>query len=150
MLGPRPISEKSRYGLRALFELSLRNAVEPVKIQDIASSQRIPQRFLEVILAELKHGGFVQSRRGNDGGYSLARSPAEITLGEVLEFMQGRNGKYPKHNAATYAVAGDYAFGKLWETIAQALGSIYDNTTLADLVEQELAARRIHSADYII
>ena len=73
MVGPSKISKRCRYGLRAIFELALRGTSEPVKIQDIASAQGIPQRFLEIILSELKQGGFVESRRGSNGAYMLAR-----------------------------------------------------------------------------
>ena len=77
------ISKKCQYALRAVFELASRNNNEPVKTHDIARSQRISPRFTEVILNELKHGGFVESKRGNVGGYLLARSPDDLTVKEM-------------------------------------------------------------------
>ena len=68
------ISVKGEYALHAIFDLALQKLGEPIKIADIAKRQRIPQKFLELILAGLKQGGFVESRRGAEGGYLLARA----------------------------------------------------------------------------
>src|SRR4029077_7144571 len=88
------ISVKSEYALLAVFDLALQAAGEPVKIADIARRQSIPQKFLELILASLKQGGFVESRRGAEGGYMLARPASLITIGEVYRFFEGgQNGK---------------------------------------------------------
>ena len=67
------ISVKGEYALEALFDLAQQRPGEPVKIADIARRRKIPQKFLELILAGLKQGGFVESRRGAEGGYLLAR-----------------------------------------------------------------------------
>src|SRR5437870_10820520 len=82
------ISVKSDYALRAVFDLASQPQGDPVKIADIARRQRIPQKFLELILASLKQGGFVESRRGAEGGYRLARAPENITVGQVLQFIE--------------------------------------------------------------
>ena len=82
------ISVKSEYALLAVFDLSLQPPGEPVKIADVARRQKIPQKFLELILAGLKQGGFVESRRGAEGGYRLAKPANEITVGEVLRFVE--------------------------------------------------------------
>lgn len=81
------ISHRCQYALRAIFELAKRSNQGPVKIAQIAEVQAIPVRFLEVILSQLKQGRFVASRRGNRGGYILAYSPAELTVGAVIRFM---------------------------------------------------------------
>ena len=83
------ISVKGEYALQAIFDLASQRPGEPVKIADIARRQRIPQKFLELILSGLKQGGFVESRRGAEGGYLLARSPESISIGEVLRFIEG-------------------------------------------------------------
>ena len=82
------VSQK-KYTLRAIFELAKHKDQGPVKVADIAKVQAVPQRFLEVILSQLKQPGFVISRRGNDGGYTMVRDPAELTVGEVMDFIQG-------------------------------------------------------------
>jgi len=66
------ISVKSEYALHAIFDLSVQPQGEPVKIAEISRRQKIPQKFLELILSGLKQGGFVESRRGAEGGYRLA------------------------------------------------------------------------------
>src|SRR5438309_5237955 len=96
------ISVKSDYALRALFDLASQSPGEPVKIADIARRQKIPQKFLELILASLKQGGFVESRRGAEGGYLLARSPGDLTVGEVLRFVEG-----PQDRKAKRRKSGD-------------------------------------------
>src|SRR5215204_1508023 len=88
------ISVKGEYALHAVFDLALQTPGEPVRIADIARRQQIPQKFLELILAGLKQGGFVESRRGAEGGYLLAKPADSITVGEVIRFMEGaRNGR---------------------------------------------------------
>src|SRR5262252_5833540 len=83
------ISVKGEYALQALIDLAAQPPGEPVKIADVARRQGIPQKFLELILASLKQGGFVESRRGAEGGYLLARSPDSVTVGDILRFVEG-------------------------------------------------------------
>ena len=83
------ISQKCLYAMRAIFELSLREDSEPVKINKIADAQNIPPRFLEIILNQLKHAGFVESKRGKQGGYVLSYSPDELKVGEIINAVQG-------------------------------------------------------------
>ncbi len=143
------VSEKCRYALRAIFELALRDSARPVKIQEIASSQGIPQRFLEIILAELKHSGFVDSQRGADGGYFLSRPANQLTVGEVIRFMQGGSRRKTSTKRAV-CTPGDYVFEQMWQKINKAVANIYDGATFASLVEQELAARGSFAGDYVI
>lgn len=149
MAEPSKLSKKCRYGLRAIFELSLRHTTDPVKIQDIASSQAIPQRFLEIILSELKQGGFVESRRGNKGGYMLARSADDLTVGEVISFFQGDNGK-GNDNYNSWNLRGDYVFSKLWKEVSDAITSVYSKITFAEMVQEELSQNRVYVANYAI
>src|SRR3979411_3498596 len=103
------ISVKGEYALHAVFDISTQTPGEPVKIADIAQRQKIPQKFLELILAGLKQGGFVESRRGAEGGYLLARAPNQITVGEVFRFFEGgQNGK-PRGKRKP-----DSPFAELW------------------------------------
>lgn len=134
------IPQKCQYALRAIFELAKHNGQGPVKIAEIAGVQAIPVRFLEVILSQLKQAGFVTSQRGNKGGYILVRSPAELTVGEVMQFMQGPVGPVDcvvggsKDKCPLY---GDCAFLPMWEKVREAISEVYDNTTFQDLVNQE-------------
>ena len=121
------ISVKSEYALQALFDLSLQPPNEPVKIADIARRQKIPQKFLELILASLKQGGFVESRRGAEGGYRLARPADQITVGQALHYIEER--KVARRG-------GNDAFGDLWKRVDSAVSSILDQTTFAELVRR--------------
>jgi Rrf2 family cysteine metabolism transcriptional repressor len=123
------ISVKGEYALHAMFDLAVQKPGEPIKIADIARRQKIPQKFLELILAGLKQGGFVESRRGAEGGYLLARPPDAITVGEVVRFMEGVKAKKP---AQKHAPADPFA--ETWRRVDQAISGILDQTTLAELV----------------
>src|SRR5581483_10655125 len=122
------ISVKGQYALQALFDLAEQNPGEPVKIADIARRQKIPQKFLELILASLKQGGFVESRRGAEGGYLLARSPETLTVGEVLRFVEGaQQARSRSHRRA------DSPFAEMWQRVDQAISDVLDHATFADL-----------------
>src|SRR5277367_6147254 len=105
------ISVKGEYALQALLDLASQPPGTPVKIGAIAKRQKIPQKFLELILAGLKQGGFVESRRGAEGGYLLARAAESITVGEVLRYVEGAN------NAKSSArhKAGSDPFADMWQ-----------------------------------
>jgi Rrf2 family protein len=122
------ISVKGEYALQAIFDLTVNGRGDPVKIADIARRQKIPQKFLELILAGLKQGGFVESRRGADGGYLLARPAESITIGQVLHFIEGRRSHAARRQKA------DSPFADMWRRVDDAVSSIVDRTTFADLV----------------
>ena len=84
-----PISQKCQYAVRSVFKLAKRQGSGATKISDVAEAQAIPVRFLENILNQLKGGGFVESVRGKEGGYLLARSAKELTVGEIVRYMEG-------------------------------------------------------------
>jgi Rrf2 family transcriptional regulator, cysteine metabolism repressor len=121
------ISVKGEYALQAIFDLATQPVGEPVKIADIAGRQKIPQKFLELILASLKQGGFVESRRGAEGGYRLARPADQITVGEVLSYIE--DGKKPNRDTPD-------AFIDIWKRVDLAISSVLDRTTFAELVRR--------------
>ena len=121
------ISVKTEYALQAIFDLAAQPQADPVKIADIARRQQIPQKFLELILASLKQGGFVESRRGAEGGYRLARAADQITVGQVLRFIE--NGKKSRRHAPD-------AFTDLWKRVDAAMSAILDTTTFAELARR--------------
>jgi Rrf2 family cysteine metabolism transcriptional repressor len=123
------ISVKGEYALQAVFDLAAHNSGEPVKIADIAQRQKIPQKFLELILAGLKQGGFVESRRGAEGGYLLAKPADSITVGDVINFIEGIKAQ----KAARKARAGD-PFGDMWQRVDSAVSGVVDHTSFAELV----------------
>ncbi len=134
------VTQKSLYALRAVFELAKCVGQGPKKIADIAEAQAIPQRFLESILSQLKQAGFVESYRGNDGGYILIPSPNELTVGQVMEFMQGPVGPtaclIDKSRVNECSLRGGCIFMGMWKKIHDAILDVYNNTTFYDLMKQ--------------
>lgn len=128
------ISVKSEYALKAVFDLAVQfqmlppgvQAMPPIKIADIARRQKIPQKFLELILAGLKQSGFVDSRRGAEGGYLLARSAESITIGEVLRAVE--NVKAQPRTSKT-----SDPFSDVWRKVDQAISDVLDQTTFGEL-----------------
>lgn len=147
------ISKRCQYALKAVFELAMRNTGQPVKIYDIAGAQNMPPRFLEAILNQLRHAGFVDSRRGNEGGYMLARPAEELTVGQIIRCVQGTisvtdgNSEKPDKSESFF---GDYAFAQLWQKIDNAISQICDSTTFAELVEYEMAEKTVRVPNYTI
>jgi Rrf2 family protein len=133
------ISVKGEYALQAIFDLAMNGRGDPVKIADIARRQKIPQKFLELILAGLKQGGFVESRRGADGGYLLARGPEAITVGQVLHFVEGRRSHSGRRQKA------DSPFSEMWRRVDDSVSAIVDRTTFADVVRDW----RDHQGKYV-
>ena len=130
------ISVKGEYALLAIFDLASHSNAEhasgePVKIADIARRQKIPQKFLELILASLKQGGFVESRRGAEGGYLLSKRADAITIGEVLRFVEGR-----QEERSRLRRKNDSPFSDLWERVDTAIDSVLDATSFAHLVRE--------------
>src|SRR5210317_1821502 len=83
------LSTKSRYGLRALFDMAYHAGTLPAQIKDISRRQNISPRYLEQIFQDLKRGGLLKSRRGPQGGYFLSRKPQEITVKQILDAAEG-------------------------------------------------------------
>ena len=134
------VSQKCQYALRAVLELARRAGQGPVKIAEIAEAQAIPSRFLEVILIQLKQGGFVDSRRGSDGGYLLTRPANRLTVGEVIRLIQGPLGPVDcvtDAHGKDCPLYGGCVFFPMWEKVKDAMASVYDNTTFEDLLSQE-------------
>ncbi len=148
------VSQKCQYALRAVFELARRNGQGPVKIAEIAKAQAIPVRFLEVILGQLKQGGFVRSQRGNEGGYFLTRDPRELTVGDMIRFVQGPivpvecvMGDGDRNKCPFY---GSCVFLPMWEKVEKALAGVYDATTIQDLMDLEERNVREYVPDFAI
>ena len=143
------VSVKCQYGLRALFELAKRKDSGLVRLQDVAEAQEIPQRFLENILNQLRQGGFVDSRRGKDGGFMLMKPPSRISILDVVTFIDGPiysvecSGKTPLRKCSFY---GTCVFNSLWDEARSALEAVYSKRTLQDLLDEA----RDQVCDYII
>lgn len=147
------ISQKCQYAVRATLELAKRHGQKPTSIGEIASCQAIPPRFLEVILNEMRQAGFVQSRRGIRGGYQLAKPPAEITVGQVIRFVDGTFEPVKcigeEEGKSSCPLRPRCALVEIWTQAQQAVEKVYDSATFESLVAREKELQR-NEVDYCI
>ncbi|MGX5665493.1 RrF2 family transcriptional regulator [Rhizobium daejeonense] len=132
------ISQKAKYALRALTVLARAGTGDPVQISDIADRQKIPKKFLEQILLDLKRAGFVESRRGKQGGYLLLRPASEITYGEVLRLIDGPIAPLPCLSLTAYRRCedcdgeNDCEIRHVFARVADETRAVLFSTTFAD------------------
>ena len=131
------VSAKADYAVRAALELAVGDG--PVKGERIAEAQGIPLKFLENILLELRHQGLVQSQRGAEGGYWLARPADEITLAEVIRAVEGplANVRGSRPEAVEYGGAAE-RLQDVWIAVRASLRSVLEAVTLADVASGRL------------
>jgi Rrf2 family protein len=135
------------------MELSKLYGRGPVRISEIADKQAIPPRFLENILNELKSSGLVESRRGAQGGYLMAKDPSDITIGRIIRLIDGPLDPVKcigESGALCCKLKGGCALIALWDRAKAVLEEIYDNTTFADLVEEDRRLNQSLELDYSI
>lgn len=136
------ISMRSKYALKALTTLARARDKETFLIAEIAESENIPKKFLEAILLTLKSQGILNSRKGPGGGYSLAKAPSAITIGSILRPFEGDLAPVQcltDQSLGTCPECGDKATCGIRLVMAdaqQALASVYDAVTLADMIER--------------
>jgi len=133
------ITYRTDYALKTILELAQNYGKEPAAtITELAKRLDIPIKFLEQILLDLKRGGFVESRRGKIGGYLLAKTPAEIKLGEVVRFVEGSIEPIAcvdKHYLGCSDI-NKCVFRGIWQEVNSATAKIVDNITFEDLVKK--------------
>ena len=129
------VSAKTDYALRAAVELAAAHGDgTPVKGERLATSQAIPLRFLENILLQLRHAGIVESRRGADGGYRLARTPEEITLADVIRAIDGPLAGVSGQRPETLDFRGtSEPLRDVWIAVRASLRGVLEGVTLADV-----------------
>ena len=125
------VSQKTEYALRAMLELALRSSQnQAVRTADIARNQRIPEKFLELILVELRRAGLITSQRGPVGGHRLARDPKDVSVGEIWRAIDGAvferpTPEFPKGSHDPLAV--------VWNDVDKAVAGVVNRVTLADV-----------------
>jgi Rrf2 family protein len=143
------LSQKTRYALKALLELSAIAPAGTLSSSAIARRRDIPQKFLEAILADLKRSGMVRGRRGPGGGYQLAQRPEAISFGAVVRSMEGPLALLPCVSETRYRRCGDCRderncqLRKAFAEVRDSSASILDGWTLADASGRP--ARRVSS-----
>lgn len=143
------LSCKSEYALLALMALSDHfEDGQPLQIRQISADQKIPDRYLEQLLANLRHAGLVRSQRGAKGGYFIARAPWQITLLEVMTCIEGddlapRQDRSPQYSVEKTVVQ------TLWQDVRQSMRQVLQNCTIQDLCEQRDNLRQAELMYYI-
>ncbi|MBZ5656220.1 MAG: Rrf2 family transcriptional regulator [Acidobacteriia bacterium] len=143
------ISQKGLYALQALMMLTRRYHQGAIRIRDIAYEENLPEKFLELILLELKNARIVDSVRGAMGGYALRREPSEIRLSEIIRLIDGPLapfGDAEQLRALIDRDADHRALYKVFLEVRDAAAKILENTTLADLINRGPAGSRARSA----
>jgi Rrf2 family protein len=135
------LSSRGEYALRALLVLSQCYGENVVRVQVISDRQNIPKRFLDQILADLKAGGFVESKRGNTGGYRLAASPEKIQLSNVIRYIEGALAPVSCASLHFYKPCSCpseevCAIRTVMQEVRDAIVKVLDNVTLADLAKR--------------
>ena len=133
------VSAKTDYALRAALELAAAPDEKPVKGERIATAQAIPLRFLENILMQLRHAGLVDSRRGAEGGYRLARPATEVTLADVIRAIDGPLAGVSGQRPETLDFKGrSEPLREVWVAVRASLRGVLEEVTLAHVAAGEL------------
>jgi Rrf2 family protein len=139
---------KAKYALKALSRLAQAGS-EPVLVATIAECERIPRKFLEAILVELRQHGLVRSKKGRGGGYALARDPENVSVGNVIRIVDGPLALVPCLSRTAYRRCADCVdettcgVRLILKDAHEATIRLLDTATLADLVDHSLRARQI-------
>lgn len=131
------ISQKGLYALQAMMMLARHHHQGAIKIRDIAYEEALPEKFLELILLELKNARMVESVRGAKGGYQLRRDPAEIHLSEIIRLIDGPLAPFGDAEQLRELIDRDLPHRALYQVfldVRDAAAHILDHTSLADLI----------------
>jgi Rrf2 family protein len=133
------LTNKGKYGLKAMTHLAGLPPGRPALVADIAAANAIPKKFLDAILGELRTAGFVHSRKGRGGGYALARAPGDIHVGEIVRALDGMLAPIGCASRAFYRRCEDCPADRpcgvqiVMAQARDAIASVLDARTLADL-----------------
>jgi Rrf2 family protein len=143
------VSTRSKYGLRALLRIASIGPDERISATSIASSEGIPAKYLESILASLSRAGLVSGMRGKEGGYRLSKDPRSMSLLEVIVALEGASIRYYCDEGGTQcAKAAKCVPHKFWEELEGALNAFLESKTLDDLIVTEAPRRDKHCAHH--
>ncbi len=131
------ISTKGRYALRLMLDLAVNFTGDYITIKTIAKRQEISEKYLEQLITQLNKAGFVKSARGAQGGYMLAKTPEEYTIGEILRIMEGNLAPAPCIGDVPCLRASECVTLEIWQQLQDAINNVIDNITLADLVTRQ-------------
>ena len=139
------ISQKGLYALQAMMMLARHYNQGAIRIRDIAYEEELPEKFLELILLELKNASMVESVRGAQGGYRLRRSPSDIRLSEIIRLIDGPLAPLGDAEQLRSLIDRDAAHRALYQVfldVRDAAAKILENTSLADIADGTTAKRQ--------
>ncbi len=146
------ISTKGRYGLRALVDIAISSREEPVSLSEIALRQNISISYLEQLIAKLKKAGIVNSSRGAKGGYSIAKSPDEISVGDILRVLEGN---LDPVSCAEITGEGETCSGSelcvtkyVWKRISDSINNTVDSLMLSELIKESDRIQKEHNLNH--
>jgi len=150
-VGEMKLSTRGQYGTRALLELALHQGERPVLLRDIAQRQQISLQYLEHLISPLIAGGMVRSTRGARGGVSLARTPEDIRLSEVVHLLEGSVAPVKCVDNPETCVRSELCVTRdVWGEMKQAIDGVLESTTLKDLVERQKKKEHPEAGMYYI
>lgn len=132
------LSTKGRYGVRAIARLADDGSNQPVSIQTIANDEQIPVRYLEQLMNRLRKSGLVKSIRGARGGYQLTKPSDTITLGEIIEALEGKvavSNCVEETKKSGCAYQGLCRFNPFWNELSQSIQNYLNHVYLSDLIQ---------------
>jgi len=142
------LSKKAKYGLIALLTLAREHGGGPKLIVDLAEQDRIPRKFLELILLQLKNAGILGSRKGKGGGYFLAKEPSQITMGSAIRVLDGPLAPVPCVSESAYQKCAECdderscGIRLVMKDVRDSVADILDNTTLKEVLARSSDAAR--------
>ena len=150
------LSKKGEYAVRALVEIGFESRAKPqnlIQISTVAQRTNIPEKFLEQILLALRNGGVLKSKRGVEGGYSLAKAPSEITLGEVIRLLDGPLAPIPCVSVTAYehcSCPDEQSCGLriAMQQVRDAIAGILDNYKLDRLIQEVTKHRQTKTTEW--
>ena len=137
------LTKKSKYGLKAVLYLAAATARGPVLVSELSERERIPKKFLESILLELKRSGILQSKKGKGGGYFLSRTANEITVGQIIRVLEGPLALIPCVSQTAYRRCDECIdeatcqIRRAMKEVRDATAKILDNTTISSLNQDQ-------------
>ena len=136
------VTTRTRYAIRALYHLAFHRSGQATQAKEIAEVQKVPLRFLEQILQDLRRAGLIEARRGPRGGYALARPPAEISMADVLRAVRGPLEELlgVEEQPAEDASAQSDVPALVWGEVGSRLIDVLEHSTLADFIARAEAS----------
>lgn len=138
------LSQRTRYTIRALLHLADRFGAGPVQLTEIAAAQNIPPKFLTVMMSQMRRDGLVESLRGREGGYWLAKHPAQISYGEIVRLTRGSLGLLPcasrqAYEQCAHCISEDKCrLHRVMLMVRDETARILDHLTLADPIPEAM------------